>query len=371
MTSVSGRRVVIVGGGVIGLSLAYELTDPRAQRGERVVVLERGEPGREASWAGAGMLAAFDPDRAVDPLDRLRGLSSRLLAEWSERLRRDTGVDNGYRVCHSLEIARDATAAEELRRHAVDWRRRGRTVEEVEDLVALEPELAPVALAYRRPGEAQLRNPRHLQALVAACALQGVEVRCGQAVSGFDLQGGCIRAAVTPAGRVEGDVFVLASGAWSSSLAGPLGVDLRVTPVRGQIVLLRPSRPLLRHVVWMGERYLVPRPEGRVLVGSTMEHVGFAAYPTAEGVRGLLDFAVNTVPHFADAPLERAWAGLRPGSGRGRPYLGAAPGIENLVLATGHGRHGLELSAGTAHVLAQHLRGETPEVALDAFAIDS
>jgi glycine oxidase len=180
-------------------------------------------------------------------------------------------------------------------------------------------------------------------------------------------------AGVTPGAggrRFAGDVFVAAAGAWSAALLAEAGVSLAVRPVRGQIALLRPPAPLFSHVLWRGPRYLVPRADGRVLAGATEEEAGFAAHPTAAGVDGLLHLAFDLVPALRDAPFERAWAGLRPGSADGLPYLGAAPGFDNLYIAAGHFRAGFELSAGTARVMAQLILGEEPEVPLEAFRPD-
>ena len=149
-----------------------------------------------------------------------------------------------------------------------------------------------------------------------------------------------------------------------------LGVPLPVKPLRGQIVLLKGPPQRLRHVVWCGSRYLVPRDDGRILVGSTQEDVGFAPTSTAQGVQELLDFALRLAPELGSFEVERAWAGLRPASPDGLPFLGLVPGFDNLYLATGHSTAGFELSAGSALVLAQLLCGETPAVSLDAFRLD-
>lgn len=365
------ERVIVIGGGVIGLSLAYELA---AGGGFAVTVLERGELGREASWAGAGILTAAG-ERARAPVDRLRALSARVIGEWSERLLADTGIDNGFRRCGSLHVApagEDAgEAVARLDAEAEGWRADGVRVEEPSpaEVARLEPRLsAELARVYRLPGGCQIRNPRHLRALAVGAARLGVELVTGTPVTGFERRDDRITAVATPRGPVAGDRFVLAAGPWSPALAGGAGVALPGSPVRGQIVMLETPVPLIRHVVWSGSRYLVPRPEGRLLVGSTEEDAGFDRRPTAGGVAGLLALAHRLVPAAAGAVFDRAWGGLRPGSPDALPVLGAAPAFDNLYLATGHFRSGFELSAGTAVVMAQLLRGEEPEPALDAFS---
>lgn len=358
---------VIVGGGIIGLSVAYELS----VQGRTVTLLDRAEIGRESSWAGAGILTPACPSGARDPLDRLRAGSLQLLAEWSDRLREETGIDNGYRRCGGLRIAFDPEGAEALEQEAEGLKRQGVVTEELSPahLARLEPELSrEVVAAFRTPEEAQLRNPWHLKALAVACRRRGARLLAGSPALGFEKQGSRILGVRTNAGPVRGGMFVVAAGAWTSSLLGPLGLTVDVRPIRGQIVLLDCPLPPLRHIVWSGSRYLVPRPDGRVLVGSTEEDAGFDIRPTAHGVRELLDLSCRLVPSLSSAPFATAWAGLRPATSNRLPLLGRAPGYENLFLASGHFRAGVELSAGSAVALVQSLLGGTPFVPLDAFA---
>jgi glycine oxidase len=363
-------RVTIAGAGVIGMSLAYELSG----RGARVTVLERGEPGREASWAGAGILSPASAS-AREPLDRLRAHSLERMARWSRELQRATGIDNGFRRSGALELASTPEEVAALREAASRWRAQGVTATEIPPVLLrnLEPALSSdVALACELPGEAQIRNPRHLQALVAACRARGVEIRTGSPVTAIESRAGRVMGFTTPAGMVDGDLFVVTAGPWSAAPLASLEITLGIRPVRGQIVLLTAPAPLFRHVLWEGSRYLVPRDDGRVLVGSTEEDAGFEAEPTAAGVYGLLALAHRLVPGLAAARFERAWAGLRPAplDDERLPYIGAVPGYPNLFVGAGHFRAGFELSAGTALVLAELLLGETPSVPLEAFRLD-
>jgi glycine oxidase len=150
----------------------------------------------------------------------------------------------------------------------------------------------------------------------------------------------------------------------------PLGWDLPVTPVRGQIALVNPGRPIIQHVLMWGAQYMVPRSEGRILVGSTEEHVGFDKKTTAAGIQGLLALAIKLVPELGQATLEQSWAGLRPGSPDHLPYLGRVPGTANLLVATGHFRAGIQLSLGTAQVVAELVQGLPLTVPIDAFTIE-
>lgn len=365
---------LIVGGGVIGLSLAWEL----AGHGLAVHVIDRGAAGREASWAGAGILPPARNHPDAHPIEQLAALSFDLHFRWSEQLREATGIDTGLRRSGGVYLARDQQAAADLCRSAELWRVAGLAVEPL-DAVALrtiEPGLADdvLAAAGRRawwlPDESQIRNPWHLRALVAGCAGRGVRVTEGAAVEEFAVQGCSLREVRTAAGTFRAGTYCITSGAWSGGLAERLGAPLALQPVRGQIVLLACRQPVLRRIVNEGARYLVPRADGRVLVGSTEEHVGFDKRTTSAGVRGLLDLALSLAPRLADATVETAWAGLRPATADGLPYLGPVPGLGNAFMAAGHFRSGLSLSPATAVVMGELIRGQPPRIDLQPFALD-
>jgi glycine oxidase len=364
--------VLIVGGGVIGLSLAYEL----AGRGLKVRILERNLPGQESSWAGAGILPPANRLAAAEPYEQLAGWSCELHAAWHEQLRQETGIDNGYRRCGGVYLATSSADARALHQAAGDWRRQQvpcETIEagqlsELEPALAAEPELIRAAVLL--PEESQLRNPRHLQALVAACSQRKVELTVGAGVEAFDVAGDRIRAVRTAGGSFFAEAVCITGGAWTAGIVEHLGMRVAIRPIRGQIALLNCTRALLRRVINDGPRYLVPRPDGRVLVGSTEEDAGFDKRTTVEAIAGLLAFALRLSPALGEAQLERSWAGLRPGTADGLPYLGAIPGLKNAYVAAGHFRSGLYLSPATAMVMSQLIRGEAPEIDLRPFRLD-
>jgi glycine oxidase len=359
---------IVVGGGVIGLSIAYEL----AGQGVAVAVLEQGQFGQEASWAGAGILPPGNPTVATEPEARLRGESCLLWPKWSAQLLDATGIDNGFRRCGGMEVTFDDTDMQ-LRAEVSAWKSEGCEVEELtpRQLCDYEPALTQrVTAAYRLPHLAQVRNPRHLKALMAGCAARGVNLVAGQPVIGFEFAENRVIAARTPSGRYAAGQFCIAGGAWSRQILSQTGCEIPVEPVRGQIVLLSAQPSPFRHVIQVGARYLVPRPDGRILVGSTEEWVGFEKRNTAKAVGELAAFAIELVPALSGARYERAWSGLRPGSPDGLPYLGRVPSAENLFVAAGHFRAGLQLSPATAVVVRQVMLGEPPSVPLEAFACD-
>jgi glycine oxidase len=360
--------VVIVGGGVIGLSVAYRL----ACEGVTSTVLDRRELGREASWAGAGLIAAYTERLRTNPTVELRSWSAALYPVLSEALRHETGIDNGYRRTGGVDVAWTAEEETGLKSMAGRWRAEGIAFERLApaDFVRVEPALNPSLRAvYFLPDRAQVRNPWHLRALSLASVKRGVTLRPCRPVLGFESSGGRVTAVRTAEGAIPCGTVVVAAGAWSEGLLHGLGVALPTPPVKGQIVLLRADRLLLRRIVEHGSNYLVPREDGRVLIGATEEHVGFDTRPTPLGVRDLLDEALRLCPSLADAEVEKSWAGLRPGSIDTRPYLGPVPGYSNAFVATGHKRAGLQLSPATAEVITDLVLGRPPRIDLSSYRI--
>ena len=375
MTNTSHPEVLVLGGGAIGLSLAWEL----ALRGMATALVDRRELGREASWAAAGMIPT-GPDRThwaqASPHERLAGLSQRLHSEWHERLLETTGIDNGFDRTGAIHIADSesvATLDAELRRAQSLGIRAERLASG--DLAQLEPALTrrpqAVAAADFYADEAQVRSPRHLRALEQACQQAGVtfyrhcsverwqrDARDAKRILGVETNRGPLRA----------KQFCVALGCWSGNLLEPLGVRLTTTPVRGQIALVEGSPGMLRRHLCVGRRYLVPRRDGRVLIGSTEEEVGFDATTTAEAIDELKGFASQFVPALAECQVSQAWAGLRPCTSDGLPKLGRCPQMENLWLATGHYRGGVQLAPATAVALADLLARVEPTLDLSDFS---
>ncbi|MBN9120401.1 MAG: FAD-dependent oxidoreductase [Planctomycetes bacterium] len=355
--------VAIIGGGIIGLTSAYLL----AKEGASVAVYDRGDLGREASWAGAGILPPGNPDRAATPADKLRGIGSQRFPDFSAELRDLTGVDNGYRRCGGIEFltAEDADVPDV-------WAAEGIAFTRVP--LAYAQRLEPLGIVegepYLLPGFAQVRNPWHLRALVAACGRVGAALLPHTGVEGWEFDRNDISAARLANGdRVVAGQFLLAAGAWSEKLLHALGHRPHVHPVRGQIALLRGES--CSRVLMFGKRYLVPRGDGLTLVGSTEEpEAGFEKRTTSEGIGDLVAFARRVVPVLSAAALETSWAGLRPGSPDGLPFLGRVPGWRNAFVAAGHFRAGVQLSIGTAQALSELLTDRPTCVPLEAFALD-
>jgi glycine oxidase len=356
--------IAIIGGGIIGLTTAYYL----AREGSKVTLLDRGDLGQEASWAGAGIIPQCDLATASTALERFRGASAQAFPGLSQELLERTGIDNGYRQSGGLEFL---STNEEG--HAEEWHTDPSASNRLtpKELAQHEPSLASgLGEAFLLPNVAQVRNPRHLRALQSACRFLGVDLKAGCSVHSLRNAGNKITALVTQDGKLVAGAYLLAAGAWTEGLAGALGWRPGIQPVRGQIVLLSAPKLALRHILLWGARYVVPRGDGSILVGSTEENVGFEKRNTAVAVQELLALASRLVPALGLATLERCWSGLRPGSRDGLPYLGKVPGYDNLYVAAGHFRAGILLSPATGMAMKELMLGQAASLPLEPFRPD-
>lgn len=355
--------VIVVGGGVIGLSIAWEL----AGAGLDVCLLDQSEVGQEASWAGAGMIPPGDLHHSAT--HQLAVLSAQRWPEISAALRTETGIDNGYRRCGGL-LLEDSRSIAEI---AAAWSRLHVHAERLgcDEVRKREPAWSATGpAAVWIPDMAQVRNPWHLQALHAACRQRGVTFRTQEQVIGWKKQNQRIAGITTSRGKLSAAEYVVATGAWTAPLLAPLDVSLPIEPVHGQIVLLRGEVPLFRHVIEQGAQYLVPRTDGRVLIGATEERIGFEKRNTQEVTAELREFARQTIPALENLPVEKTWSGLRPWCGLGHPCLGRLAEFPNLFVAAGHFRAGLSNSPGTALVMRQLILNEPPTIDLSGFHAD-
>ncbi len=360
--------VVVVGGGLIGCAVAAEL----ARGGARVVVLERGRPGDEASSAAAGMLGPRAECDAPGPLLTLGVASLALYPSWVARLREETGIDPEYQTDGILYVALTPAEERQLGTRARWQRRAGFAVERVAAAAAyvLEPGLCrDVRGAVLFRDDHRLDNVRLTRAAVLAARRDGVEIRSGTTVRGLDVARGRVTAVDTTAGRIAAGVVVNAAGAWAAALAPP-GRVLPVRPVRGQMVAFTLSRPPFVHAIYSHDVYLVPRRDGRLLAGSTYEEAGFDKRVTGAAVAGIVARALHLAPLLADATFSTTWAGLRPGTPDGLPILGRDPEVKGLFYATGHYRNGILLAPATARAVAALVLGRRTSYDLRPFAVE-
>jgi glycine oxidase len=348
--------VVVVGGGVIGCAVARRA----AREGLRVVVVERGTPGREASWAAAGMLSPLAEAAGPGPLLDLLLAARSMFPAYAASLREETGVDAGYSDAGTLYLAlREEDEAELEARFA--WQSAaGLGVQRLDAAASreAEPAVSPaVRMALRFPGDHQVDNRALGAALWSAACAAGAEFRLGVPATRL-LREGARVAGVECAGgeRIAAGAVVLAGGAWAGRLEG-LPRPLPVEPVHGQLVAMETIPPLFRHVVDTPRGYLVPRSAGRVIAGATVERTGDRKAVTPRGLLRLLSAAVEAAPALEDAAVVESWSGLRPGTPDGLPVLGPDPEMEGLVYATGHHRNGILLAPLTGERVGALLAG--------------
>jgi len=357
--------VVVVGAGVIGLAIAFEL----AERGAAVRVVDRREPAGAASWAAAGMLAPYSERVRDATLVRLCAASLQEYPAFAARVATASAVDAHLRLDGVMHAAFDAAQLDALRAHAWTLGDEGVTCDVLDRdaLLAAEPWLgASVAGGLRIQGEGSIDNRRLGRALLAACLARGTRVERSSVVR-VECDRRRVLGVHTELGFVAAGTVVNACGAWAGSLDGvPSRCAPPITPIKGQMIALAAPTGFVRRPTWVPGGYLVPRDDGRLLVGATVESAGFDERVTAAGVHELLRAALAAAPALRDFTLTESWAGLRPGTPDGLPFLGPTP-LDGLLLATGHYRNGILMAAATARLIADAVEGESP--ALEPFAL--
>lgn len=351
------QQALVIGGGVMGCLSALELLED----GWQVTLLEAGETGREASWAAGGLVTPLYPWHYSPAITAL--------AEWSQRayparvagLAEATGIDPELTACGLMWL--DA----EERDLALDWaQQQGKHLQ-----VLTQPELyqrvAQLAPGYSgalwQADLANLRNPRFMQALKARLQqFETFSLHQQTPVSGLLVEDGRCRGVVSASQHFYADVVVLAAGAWSAALLQPLGLELPVQPVKGQMLLYRMPPGWLECMVMYGGRYAIPRRDGHIVVGSTLEYSGFDKSTDAEALATLKAAAERMLPALAGVEPVMQWAGLRPGSPDGVPFIGEVPQLPGLWLNCGHFRNGLVLAPASCHVLASLLGGRAAQI---------
>ena len=360
------RDVVVVGAGIVGLSAARAL----AGAGARVVVVDRGRPGSEASAAAAGWLAAQAEAEETWPLLdvalRARARYPSLVAE----LQAETGLDVELTTHGTLEVAFTEEDERALARRLAWQRARGLAVDSLgpDEARRAEPDLGPAlrgALLFRE--DLSVDNVRLTRALAASAAARGAAVLAERPVSRLLVVKGRVAGVQAGGETLSAPVVIEAMGAWSAALGGDPQPP-PVEPVRGQILAFAPGRDTLRHVVCSARGYVVPRAGGRLLAGSTLERAGFVNETTAEGRRAVQRIAVEIAPMLADVPVAESWAGLRPATRDGMPVVG--PGaVPGLFHATGLYRNGILLGPLVGEAVARLALGAPPGIDLAPFSL--
>lgn len=375
------KNIIIIGGGVIGLGIGWQL----AKASTSVTIYERALAGRAASWAAAGMLAPLAEAHSEEPeLLKLGCQSLARYPQWVRELEADAQMSIGYRVEGTLIVGLEPDDTYQLRHLYTAQQQLGLDVQWLTGREAgeMEPALSPrVTTAIHCASDHQVDNRLMVNALQRAYHAYGGVLRENSTVERISLKNGVVTGVHTQTGFQAADIVVLSAGCWSAQIEGvPDAIRPPVRPVKGQMLALQMETGISIKTVIRTLRarypmsvYLVPRSDGRLIVGATSEEMGFDTRLTAGGVFELLRGAWEAVPGVYELPILETWAGLRPGSRDNAPILGAIHGnlsVENLILATGHYRNGILLTPITAYEIAKLILTGQPSETIAPFQLD-
>lgn len=341
--------VAIAGAGLIGSAIALEL----ARAGLHVAVFDKQAPGREASWASAGILSPAPENPGMIPMVPLGIASMELYPDFIASVEEISGRDTGYRKKGTVEALFSRNSREELStivglHHGLGLKAEALSADDAREM---EPALSEeIEAAVLRPGEGSVDNRALTAAVLEAAGISGVEIFADEAVHAIRREGTRCTGFQLRNETVEAKFTVIAAGSFSPQIAGA-NIYAPTAPVKGQILALRPHDAKFERVLWSENIYLVPRTDGRVIAGATVERVGFDKELTVGGLQKLLSGTIELAPCLENAKIEEIWAGLRPDSPDHLPILGPTD-LEGLIIATGHFRSGIVLAPITARLIS-------------------
>lgn len=356
---------IVIGGGIIGLLTARALQ----RTGLTVAVVERGKLGGESSWAGGGIISPLYPWRYSDAVNVLAEQSKTLYPALISELRADSGIDCEY--INSGMLYTDVAELEPARVWAERWQHTVKLIETRAELESIEPALhANITRALWMPDVHQVRNPCLVQALRGSLQSSGIDCYENTEVKEILHSANRVTGVRTAEQTLLAENVIVASGAWSATVLQGLA-KIAVQPVKGQMLMFKGEPGRVRTMVLSQGHYIIPRRDGHVLAGSTLENTGFDKQVTADAMQTLSADACALVPELAAMPIERHWAGLRPGTENGIPYIGLHPDIEGLFIHAGHYRNGIVLGPASAQLLAELVQGAATFCDASVYAIDA
>ena len=356
----------IAGSGLIGCAVALELS----RSGLRVALFDAHDPGREASWASAGILSPAPESSAMIAMVPLGRASLAMYPDFIASVEEISGLPTGYRAKGTVEALFSRHAREELSTIMALHHGLGLKAEALsaDDARELEPSLSEeIEAAVLRPEEASVDNRLLSAALLEAAKRSNAQIFAGSSVHSIWREAATCRGfALANGEKIAARHSIIAAGAFSSRIAGAEEFA-PVRPAKGQMVSLRCDAAKIERVLWSRRIYLVPRNDGRILAGATVEHVGFDKTVTASGIHSNLDGAIELVPALAAGRIEETWAGLRPDTPDHLPIIGPTD-LDGLLIATGHFRSGVLLTPITARIIGDLVLGKTPALDYDRFS---
>ncbi len=347
---------LVIGGGVVGMTTAREL----AIRGFKVALFDKSEPGREASWAAGGILSSMRPWAEHPASAVLSNAGRQDYSAFCDSLHDNTGIDPEYIVSGLLMAGSD-----DIDKTATWAQQNGIVCRQGQ--VYLPRFLSLPADAILLPDIAQVRPNKLVQALKTDLTARRVEMFANSAVESINISHGRFQSINTASYEFTGMAVIVCAGAWSARLLQQLNIDLGIVPVCGQMLCMQLADMMLDRIVLDGGHYLIPRNDGQFLVGSNMEYTGFNKETTATVKQELLDWALATWPESHNARLVSHWAGLRPGSEKGHPFIGAVPGTKGVYMNTAHFRKGILQAVPSARLLADYILEQEPFIPVEPY----
>ncbi|GKS70310.1 glycine oxidase [Nitrosomonas sp. PY1] len=362
------QDIVIIGAGVIGLATAEKLLS----QGARVTLIERNEIGLESSWAGGGILSPLCPWDYSDDVNRLSRYSAQLFPQWASKLYKTSGIDPEYLVSgiRILSFVDKKTIEGWLLQYPT----------KIQYLTASHTDIhlnkKHIPSNHRdqennssilMPDIAQVRNPRLLKSLHMSVLRLGGKIIKNCAVNQINIRNHNVSSLTTAQGQIFADYYVVSAGAWSKALLGSYALGIDIKPIKGQMLLFKFNEPPITNILIKNDVYMIPRQDGHLLVGSTIEDVGFNKEITITARNSLMKKACEILPLLDKMPIIKQWAGLRPATKKNSPYIGRHSALSNLFMNAGHFRYGILMAPASAEILANEITNHAQKIDINPY----